>query len=163
MAATVQIHEMSAVSTGSDRTAGLGPIVFRANDSDAQTSANPIQIPAAGTDYSYTKQVRANVTVAPATQLDNLVCYSDGTNNFGTGIGVQYDINATFQAQVDTDIAGSDYFGLSSGSPGDLGAGPHTGTGYKGDLLRLQMSVASTAAPGQTPVDEALTFAYDES
>lgn len=163
MAATVQIHEMSAVATGVDRTAGNGPIVFRANDGNEQTSANPIQIPAAGTDYSYTKQMRANVTVPPATQLDNLVCYSDGTNNFGTGIGVQYDINATFQAQIDTDIAGSDYFGLDSGTPGDLGVGPHVGTGYKGDLLRLQMTVASTAAPGQTPVDEALTFAYDES
>lgn len=163
MAATVQIHEMSALTTGVDRTAGAGPVVFRADDSNLQTSANPIQIPAAGTEYSYTKQVRANVTVAPATQLDNLVCYSDGTNNFGTGIGVQYDINAAFQTQVDTDIAGADFFGLTSGTPGDLGAGPHTGTGYKGDLLRLQMTVLNTAAPGQTPVDEALTFAYDES
>jgi hypothetical protein len=154
---------MSAITTGVDRTAGNGPIVFRANDGNEQTSANPIQIPVAGTDYSFTKQMRANVTVAPATQLENLVCYSDGTNNFGTGIGVEYDINATFQAQIDTTITGADYFGLNSGAPGDLGAGPHSGTGYKGDLLRLQMTVASTASPGQTPVDEALTFAYDES
>jgi hypothetical protein len=163
MAATVQIHEMSAITTGVDRTAGNGPIVFRANDGNEQTSANPIQIPVACTDYSFTKQMRANVTVAPATQIENLVCYSDGTNNFGTGIGVEYDINATFQAQIDTTITGADYFGLNSGAPGDLDAGPHVGTGYKGDLLRLQMTVASTAAPGQTPVDEALTFAYDES
>lgn len=163
MAATVLIEEMSAITTGVDRTAANGPIVFRANDGNEQTSANPIQIPAAGSNYSYTKQMRANVTVAPATQLDNLVCYSDGTNNFGTGITVEYDINATFQAQVDTTISGSDFFGLDSGTPGDLGAGPHTSTGYKGELLRLQMIVASTAAPGQTPVDEALTFAYDES
>ena len=163
MAATVQIHEMSALATGVDRTSANGPVVLRANDSNLQTNANPIQIPAAGTVYSYTKQIRINITVAAATQIENVVAYSDGANNFGTGIGVQYDINAAFQTQIDTDIAGSDFFGLTSGAPGDMGAGPHTGTGYKGDLLRLQMSVASTAAPGQTPVDESLTIAYDES
>ena len=164
MAATVQIHEMSAITTGVDRTDVNGPVVFRSNDSNAQDNANPIQVPVSpGTNYSFTKQIRINVTVAPATQIENVRAYSDGVNNFGPGIGMQYDINATFQGQTDVNIAGADFFNLTSGSPGNLGAGPFVGTGYFADLLRLQMTVDQTASPGQVANDEPLTIAYDES
>ena len=163
MAATVQIHEMSAITVGVDRTSGNGPIVFRANDSNAQNNANPVQVPVAGTNYSFTKQTRINVTVAPATQIENVRAYSDGSNNLGTGISIQYDVNATFQTQIDTNIAGTDFFTATSGAPITLGAGPFVGTGYFADLLRLQLTVASTAGPGQVQNDEPLTIAYDES
>ena len=43
-----------------------------------------------------------------------------------------------------------------------VNTGPHTGTGYKGDFIRMQMTVASTASPG-TLAGETLTFAYDET
>ncbi len=176
MAATVQIHEMSAITTGIDRTRTGAPpgtpgsnlIVFRANDSNEQNNANPIQVPVAGSNYSFTKQLRLNVTVAPVTQLENLRCYSDGSNNLGTGLDIQYDKSGTFQTQVDTNIAGTGFFTSSSGAPIDMDAvntGPFVGTGYIGDLLRLQMSVASTAQPGESAptTGEPITFAYDES
>lgn len=164
MAATVLINEMSALAIGVDRTAGAGPVVFRANDGNEQTSANPIQIPSApGTAYSYTKQIRINVTVAPVTQLENVVVYSSGSNNLGAGVDIQYDINATFQTQIDTTIGGSTFFGLVSGTPGALGVGPFTGTGHKADLIRLQMTVDETGQPGQVANDAPLTIAYDES
>ena len=164
MAATVEIHEMSALATGVDRTADPLGIVFRADDSNAQTSANPVQIPSTpGTAYSYTKQVRVNVAVGPVTQIENVVVYSSGSNNLGAGVGISYDINATFIAQIDTNIGGADFFGLISGSPGVLGAGPFVSTGYIAELIRMQLNVDETGQPGQVANDEPLTIAYDES
>ena len=166
----MQIHEMSAITVGVNRTRTAAPgdnlVVFRANDSNAQDNANPVQVPVSpGTNYSFTKQLRANVDVAPPTQTENLRVYSDGANNLGTGVGMQYDINATFQTQVNTNIAGADFFTLTSGAPGSLGAGPFVGTGYFGNLLRLQLTVNETASPGETgpATGEPLTLAYDES
>lgn len=166
MSATIQIHEMTAAAAGVDKTAGT--IRFKAADNTTVDTSDRLQVPAAGTIYSYTKHARFYFQSAPAVDIQNLRCYSDGNNNFGTGIGVQYDIPAgglgTFP-NVNTNIAGTDLFTKTQGSPVDLDAintGPHTSTGYKGDHIRMQMSVASTANSGQLTA-ETLTFAYDET
>lgn len=166
MAADVQIHEMSAQSTGVDKTAGT--IRFKAADNNTVDTNNRLQIPTGAAIFSYTKHARFYFNSAPSVDIQNLRAYTDGANNFGTGVSLGYDIpnagNGTFP-NIATDIAGTDIFTKNSGSPIDLDAnntGPHTGTGYKGDLLRMQMSVANTAAPGQL-TGEALTFAYDET
>lgn len=164
MAATVQIHEMSALATGVDKASGT--VRFKTADENTVDTNNRLQVPAAGTNYSYTKQLRFYFSTGPSVDIQNLRAYSDGSNSFGTGIGVQYDLPGnTFSANVNTNISGTDLFTKTSGSPIDLDAvntGPHTGTGYKGDLLRLQMTVASTASPGALTA-ETLTFAYDET
>lgn len=166
MAATVQIHEMTAAAAGIDKTSGT--IRFKSADETTVDTANRLQVPGAGTNYSYTKHARFYFSTGPSVDIQNLRCYTDGANTFGTGIGVQYDVPAgglgTFP-NIATNIAGTDIFTKNSGVPVDLdtiNTGPHTGTGYKGDHIRTQMTVASTAAPGQlTP--ETLTFAYDET
>ena len=163
MAATVQIHEMTDTTTGYDKTGGT--VRFKSADETATGSTNRLAIPDSGTDYSYTKQLRFYVSVAPSEDLQNLRAYTDESNTFGTGIGVQYDLTAGFTTQTDSDISGTDLFARGSGDPADLDAnntGPHTGTGYKGDFLRMQMTVADTASPG-TLSAETLTFAYDET
>lgn len=163
MAATVQIHEMTAAGTGTDKTSST--VRFKSANETTVDTNNRLQIPAAATDYSYTKELQVYVSVAPSVDIQNLRAYSDGTNGFGTGVGVQYDVQGSFAAHVDTDIAGTDLFTKTSALPIDLDAintGPHTGTGYKGDLLRLQMTIASTASPG-TLTAETLTIAYDET
>ena len=166
MAADVQIREMSAATTGVDKTSGT--IRFKSADENTVDTNNRLQIPGAGTDYSYTKQLRVYFNTAPSVDIQNLRAYSDGGSGFGTGVGVQYDVPAGGLGSfpnVDTDIAGTDLFTKTSGSPIDLDAintGPHTGTGYKGDILRLQMTVASTASSGQLAA-ETLTVAYDET
>jgi len=163
MAATVQIHEMTASDTGTDKTDGT--VRFKSADETSVDTNNRLTIPTSGTDYSYTKQLQLNVTVAPDTDLQDLEAYSDGGNGFGTGVGVQYDTDGSFSANVDTDISGTDLFTADSGSPIDMDAtntGPHTGTGYQGDLLRLQMTIADTAEQG-TLTAETLTFAYTET
>lgn len=163
MAATVQIHEMTAAGAGTDKTSGT--IRFKAADNTTVDTNDRLQIPTGSPIFSYTKQARFYFSVGPSVDIQNLRAYTDHSNDFGTGIGVQYHVQGSFSANVNTDIAGTDIFTKYSGATIDLGVtntGPYTGTGYKGDFLRMQMSVANTATSGQlTP--ETLTFAYDET
>jgi hypothetical protein len=163
MAAEIEVHEMTATSTGVDKTSGT--VRFKSADETTVDATNKINVPTSSTIYSYTKHLRFYVSIAPATDISNLNCYSDGSSGFGTGVGVQYDTSGSFAANVDTDISGANFFLSDSGSPIDMditNTGPFTGTGYKGDFLRTQLSVASTAGPG-TLTAETLVFTYDES
>ena len=166
MAATVQIHEMTAAAAGVDKTSGT--IRFKAADNTTVDTNDRLQIPVAGSIYSYTKHGRFYFQSAPSLDITNLRAYTGGGAPFGAYVGVQYDIPAgglgTFP-NINTSISGTDIFTKLVGSPIDLDAintGPHTGTGYKGDHIRMQMSVTYQASPAQlTP--EAVTFAYDET
>lgn len=167
MPATILIHEMSALTIGVDKTSGT--VRFKGAD-DATVDANdPLQVPAAGSIYSYTKKLRPYMEVPPDTNISNLRWYSDGANGFGTGIAVTAkNIGTTWAANFNTAQAGgSDLFGYTSGSPLDgdtTDAGPFlpaADNSHIGDMIELQMSVASTAANGAKP-GEALTLAYDE-
>lgn len=166
MPATVQIHEMSAAATGVDKTGGT--VRFKSADNATVDTNNRLGIPGAGSVYSYTKHVRYFFSTAPSIDIQNLRAYTDGANNFGTGVTLGYDIPAgglgTFP-NINTNIAGTDIFTKTSGAPIDMDAinvGPHTGTGYKGDIIRMQMAVASTAIQGQLAAEQ-LTYAYDET
>lgn len=164
MAATVQIHEMTSNTEGGDKTSGT--VRFKSADETTVDSTNRLQIPAAGEDYSYTKQLKAYISVAPDTDLTNLQAYSDGASGFGTGVSVEYDTQQTFQTQTDEDLAGTDLFTKTSGAAIDMDqtndTDGKTDTGYYGDILRLQMIVQNTASPG-TLTAETLTFSYDET
>lgn len=163
MAADVQIHEMTGSSAGVDKTGST--IRFKSADETSVDTNNRLQVPSSGTNYSYTKQLQAYFNTAPDTDIQNLRAYTDGSNDFVSGVGVQYDTQGSFASNVNTDIAGTDLFTATQASPIDMDAtntGPHTGTGYKGDLLRAQMSVESTASQG-TLSAETLTVAYDET
>lgn len=167
MAATIEIHEMSAADTGSDKTSGT--VRFKDADNATVDANNPLVIPAADTIYSYTKKLRAYMEDAPDTNISNMRWYSDGNNGLGTGVGVTVkNLGTTWGANYKTAMSGgADLFGLTSGSPLDgdgTDAGPFVPADvdtYIGDLIELQMSVASTASNGATP-SETLTLAYDE-
>jgi hypothetical protein len=162
MPATVQIHEMTALAAGVNKISGT--IRFKSADETVVDSTNRLRIPAETTLYSYTKQLRFYFSVAPVTSVTNLIAYSDGASGLGTGVGIQYDVpGTTWAANINTSIAGTNLFTKVSTAPIDLDAGPHTSTGYKGSLLRLQMSVAKTASPGALSPGETITFAYDET
>lgn len=163
MASDVQIREMTDQSAGVDKTSGT--VRFKSADNTTVDTNDRISIPGSGSSLSYTKQLRFYFNTAPSVDIQNLRAYSDGTNSFGTGVGVNYDTTNAFGANYVTTLVGTDLFTSNSGSPVDLdttNAGPHTGTGYKGDFLRMQLTVASTATPGQLTA-ETLTFAYDET
>ena len=167
MAATIQLHEMSALTTGTDKTSGT--LRFKDADNATVDSNNPLVIPAAGSIYSYTKKTRLYMAAPPNTSISNLRWYTDGTNNFGTGVTMTCkNLGVTWGANYKTLMAGgADLFGKTSAAPLD-GDGTSTGpfvpadnTTYIGDLIELQMAIASTATQG-TLVAETLTAAYDE-
>lgn len=171
MAATIQIHEMTTdANTGVNKTSGT--VRFKNVASTTSTTADtsdPIPIPAADSNYSYVKKLRAYMEAPPDTNISNLRWYTDGNNGFGTGITVNAkNIGTTFGTHYQTAMSGgSNLFGYTSGSPLN-GDGTDTGpfvpaddNTYVGDIVELQMAVASTASSGAKSA-ETLTFAYDE-
>jgi hypothetical protein len=169
MAATIQIHEMSALEAGTDKTSGT--IRFKDADNATVDANNPLVIPSVSGEitYSYTKKVRLYMEAPPNTQVNNLRWYTDGGNGFGTGVNVgAKNLGVSWEAQHKTPISGeNDLFIRTSAAPLDgdaVDAGPFVPAdddSYIGDLIEMQMKVAFTATQG-TLVAETLTAAYDE-
>jgi hypothetical protein len=162
MVATVQILEKNGAGpTTTDKTSGT--VRFKTADNATVDTSDPINIPAAGTNYSYEKWLILNVTVAPDTNISNLKFYTDGGNGLGTGVGLYAKAVTSYSTPaLGTSTAGyTDAFTYTSGSALSLGAGPYTSTGEKGDHAVLLMTVGDTASPGQTS-SETITFSYDE-
>lgn len=162
MAATVQIVEKNgAPGTQTDKTSGT--IRFKNADDSAVNTSNPMVKPVAGTDYSFEKWLRLNVTGGTYTEILNIVAYSDGALSLGAGFGIYAKAVASYATPAEaTAITGYTAFAsLTSGAPLSLGAGPYSGTGEKGDHLVMIMTVDNTAAGGVTAT-ETLTLAWDE-
>jgi hypothetical protein len=171
MAATIQIHELTTnATTGVNKTSGT--VRFKnvaSTTSTAADASDPIPIPASGSNYSYVKKLRPYMAEAPDTNVTDFAWYSDGNNGYGTGITVTAkNIGTTFGSHYQTEMSGgTNLFSYTSGSP--LG-GVTTDTGpflpaaddtYIGDIIELQMAVASTASSGAKSA-ETLTLAYSE-
>lgn len=162
MAATVQIVEKNgAGGTQTDKTSGT--IRFKNADNSTVDLVNPMVKPGAGTDYSFEKWLRFNVSGGTYTQIDNIKAYSDGANGLGTGVGLYAKAVTAYAtpAEATATTGYTDFFTYTSGSPLDLGGDGSTGTGEKGDHLVMIMTVASTASGGVT-ASETLTFVWDE-
>lgn len=167
MVATVLIREKNgAGETATDKTSGT--VRFKNADDATVDLNNPMVIPGAGSDFSFDKWLRLNVSVAPDTNITNLEAYTDGTSGFGTGVNTWYRTTLPTAYATPTQPTATtgytDMFARTSGSPLDMDAGntgPHTGTGDKGDYLQIMLEVLSTATQG-TLTAETLTFAYDE-
>ncbi|MFQ5954718.1 MAG: hypothetical protein ACE5JZ_06625 [Kiloniellales bacterium] len=183
MAANVIIEEWNGTGgseTRTDKTSGT--IRFKNADNATVDLINPLVVPGSGQEYSFEKWVRLAIAGGSFTQVDNLQVYTDGANNFGTGIKAWYAIAGTYMTPVipnesndppQSPAAGSpqenmaDLFGLTSGAPGDLDAnnpGPYTDGSPQetiGDFIVMVMEVETTASNGVLTA-ETLTFSYDE-
>lgn len=164
MAASMKIYELTASIAGTDKTAST--IRFKLADNQTVDTNNPITIPSTGVTRSFTKQVRMYCATPPDTSVDNLQVYTDGSNTFGAGISVNAtNVGVTFAANASAALAGGkDFFGFTSVAPMNLDAvdtAAVTAIGFGGDILKLQMEVASTASSG-TKSPETITFSYDE-
>ncbi len=166
MPAEVQIHEMSGLTVGVDKTNGT--IRFKAANNASVDASDPINIPPSGSAYSYTKKLRAFMTAPPDTQVSNLRWYTAGAG-FPEGVTVSAKNlgNSWGSNYITAMVGGADLFAFISSSPLD---GDATVTGpfdpgydenYIGDLIELQMAVESIAQSG-TLAAKTLTFAYDE-
>ena len=165
MVAAMKIHEMSASMTGTDKTAST--VRFKLADNATIDSNNPITIPSGNhSNHSYHKKLRMFCATAPSTSVDNLQMYSDGTSGFGTGVSViASNQGVTFSANATAELVGSknlfDFTSVAAMNIDAVDTAALTATGYGGDLIALQMLVASTASPGEL-TDETITFSYDE-
>jgi len=162
MPATVQILEKNGAGpTTTDKTSGN--VRLKKADNATVDLANPLVKPASGSDWSFEKWLRLNVSGGTYTQMSNLVAYSDGSSGLGTGVNLWAKAEATYAtpAQGAASTGYANMFTYTSGSPLSLGAGPFTSTGEKGSHLVLLGEVTSAAAGGLTP-SETITFAWDE-
>jgi hypothetical protein len=166
MAATIEVHAMTAADTGTDVTAGTAR--FHATDTHAVNGVSPLVVGAV-TIYSYTITLRAYLEDAPSVQVGNMRWYSDGSSGWGTGVGATAkNVGTTFVAHYATAMSGgSSIFGYTSAAPLDgdtTDAGPFVPADvdtYIGDLIDLQMSVGPTATQHEC-ADESWTLACDE-
>lgn len=162
MPATVQIIEKNgAGGTATDKTSGS--VRLKKADNSTVDLINPLVKPTAGSDFSFEKWLRLNVTGGTFVQMTNLKFYTDGSSGLGTGVSLWAKAVAAYAtpAQGASNVGYANAFTLTSGAPLNLGAGPFTGTGEKGDHVVLLGEIATTVAGGLTP-SETLTFAWDE-
>jgi hypothetical protein len=177
MAAGVQIVRL----TGSGPTAtDITSINTRANAEDAHSTAgttNSILVPASGSNYSFWVVTRLNVTSITAGTVNNLKWYTDGANNFGTGVtAIAQNATGYVQATGTTGTTGTqlttgnyatltgapvDPFTFTSGSPKTL-TGSTSATGQFGDYMVYQLVVGTTAVSGAT-AQETFTWQYDDT
>ena len=186
MVATVIIERLTGA--GPTRTA-ITSINTRANAFDTHSTgdtANPIEIPGAGTNYSYWVNTQLNATVAPDNLIDNLEWFTDGTNSYGTGITLQVAQAAEASYTQATGTPGvtgtllndTNYSGgtLTPATPGADNAfafvtgaplavtGSTSGTGAFGNIVVYQVAVGTSATPGTKPATpETITWRYDET
>lgn len=161
MAATVQIVEKNgAGGTQTDKTSGT--VRFKnADDANVNTS-NPMVKPASGSDWSFEKWLRFNVSGGTYTEITNIKAYTDGSNGW-TGVNLWWKAVASYAtpAEGTASTGYTNAFSYTSGAPLTLGAGPYSSTGEKGDHLVALMEVTSSAVGGVLSA-ETLTVAWDE-
>ena len=162
MPATVQfIEKNGAGGTATDKTSGT--VRLKNADNSTVDLANPMVVPASGSDWSWEKWLRLSVTGGTYTQITNIGAYTDGSSGLGTGVNMWARAVATYAtpAQGTASTGYANLFTYVTGSRLSLGAGPFTSTGEKGDHLVLLAEVTSAAAGGLT-ASETLTLAWDE-
>jgi len=186
MVATVIIERLTGA--GPTRTAITG-INTRANAADAHTTgdtASPIEIPGAGTNYSYWVNTQLNCTVTPDNLIDALEWFTDGVNSYGTGITAKvaqaalasYTLapgtpGVTGTLLNDTNYTGgtltpatpTDMFAETTGAPLSVtGSIANPSTGAFGNIVVFQVEVGTSATPGTKPATpEDITWRYDET
>jgi hypothetical protein len=175
--ATVVINRL----TGAGPTAtAITSINTRANAEDAHTTAgtsNSILVPAVGTNYSYWVTTRLEVTAITAGTVDNVKWFTDGANNFGTGVTCSVGTATAYVQATGTagttgtvltagnytgyTLGNANAFTYTTGSPLSV-TGTTAATGQFGDRVVYQIEVASTALSGATAT-ETFTWRYDDT
>jgi hypothetical protein len=162
MPATVQLVEKnSAGGTQTDKTSGT--IRFKNADNSTVDLNNPMVKPPSGSDWSFEKWLRMNVSGGTYSQITNVRVYTDGSSGYGSGVNLWFKAVAAFAtpAEATASTGYTNAFTYTSGSPLTLGAGPYTSTGEKADHLVAMLEVQSTASGGLLTA-ETLTLAWDE-
>lgn len=170
MAATYQVD--AATSTGPTMAAWPAGGRFHRADSHPTTdgATTYIPIPTVGTNYSWRKSFKLNVTVAPTGTVSNLRFFSDAVA-WGTGVTCYAKQKAAYTQGSSSDNSALfdgtavDVTTYTSGSPLTINASTvltaTTGYGTQ-DYLVLQVGGGTTVTPGTTTA-RTLTYRVDET
>jgi hypothetical protein len=152
MASTFAMNETygtSGAPTSVDTTALnlLGANVASGSDTTTAPAANPIALPASGTNYSYERWCRAHFT-GSFTSITNIGFFKYA-GSLGTGVGINEGTTAgAFATPVNTaSSVATAGIPTSAGSATTVGPASITTAGYS-QYVVLQMTVASTASSG---------------
>lgn len=152
------------------------------HEATATLSSNPVRIPSSGTNYSYWVTTRLIAYTAPAGTINNIRWYTDGANNFGTGVTAtvsqaQSYVQATGTAGTSGNQLTTTAHTGSLSTPTDPFANYNVTTPLSitgsitygasfptqfGNYVVYQLAVATTASPGATG-QETFTWLYDET
>lgn len=177
MAADVQIRQWTGATPTKTDITGTNSRYHSDDVHSASSTDNSILIPDSGSNYSFWRTVGLYINTISGGTVDNIRYYTDGSNNYGTGVSVvvatasSY-VQATGTAGETGDVlnqtnhtglnaAPSDAFAYTSGSPLSV-TGSSSTTGDVGDLIVDQLQVADTAASGTTS-QETTTIKYDDT
>jgi hypothetical protein len=152
-AATVLLKRVTGVAGGptlTDITNTVPPFTLNTADVTFDGTAHPIQVPSSGTNYSYWASLCAVCSVAPATAINNMAVYSDGSDSLGTGIGANIGTVSGTNGSITTNYV------QATGTPGVTGtqltSGAYAGlTGpanYFGYTSSAPLSITGTFTTG---------------
>jgi hypothetical protein len=177
MPATVQIYRKTGSGPTNNDITGINTRIYADDTHTTAGTVSPILIPASGSNYSFWATFQLNVSAITAGTVSNIKWYTDGTNSLGTGVTVNVSASATSYVQAtgtvgttgnilnSTNYTGvgtpSNAFTYTSASPLTV-TGSTSTTGAVGNLVVMQIAVASTAAQGTT-AQETITWQYDDT
>lgn len=163
-----------------DAGSGAGPTMaafpaggrFHRADSHPTTDGSTtfIPVPTSGTNYSWRKSFKLNVTATPVGSVANLRFFSDAVS-WGTGITALAKVSASYVQGSSSDnstpiSSATDVTTYTSASPLTVNAGtvlsnPSTGYGTQ-DYVVMQVAGVSTVVAGTTSA-RTLTYRVDET
>jgi len=162
MAATVAVQTGHGGSTGT--WGNVTTVRFKSADNDTADTSNPLVKPTSGTNYSYEKAYRLNVTVAPDNNLTNLRFHrSAGTPSTGiTDLYGERSQATGYATPIGTISTIATTTMPTSATVLTNDNGTFTGTGQYGPFIYIQWQIGTTAVAG---TQSTLTYrwTFDES
>ncbi len=165
MAAVLEIRSAHGGSAGSPSSqSAVTAIRFKTADDDTANTSNPLVKPSAGTNYSYEKWIKLQVTSAPDNNLTNLR-FHRASGSPSTGISDYYGERTQAQDYEVPIGTLSSYATTAMPTSATVLSGDNgtfTSTGQYGPWIVIQWRVSTSASAG-TQNTLTYRFTFDES
>lgn len=178
MAATVIINRINGAGAVLSPITGINTVVnmVDSQQSNAALSTNPIPIPPSGSTLSWWAVTRLQCTVAPSGTINNIRWYTNGTNNWGTGVSCLGNAASAYTQATGSPTNGTilnptnypslvaattNVNGFTSGAPATIAGSTTTAVSF-GNYFVYQFTILPSASPGVTTA-QSFTWAYDET
>ncbi len=168
MAATVSVKQVVGAGGGTATT--ITNLRFNTDDSVNPGTTAPLIKPSVGVNRSFWKTVYLNADTTPASFINNVKIYCDGTIGWtgctlyigSTGSYTQA-TGTTGLTGTDSSVATANIQNYTSGAPKQLtGSIANPSTGRISDYVVMQVDVSTSATVGVLS-PETITFQYDEA